>query len=156
MKKLFLLILTAFTINIGSSFAQTLDDEISMVQEAFGKDKKMIVEAFMNLPETTAPAFWTVYQEYETARMELGRERIKIINDYLETYSQLGEAEADALANRSLKNDVALTKLHQTYYKKFKKATSALDAAKFLQIDTYIHNTIRNSMQQELPFIGEF
>lgn len=145
MKKLFLLILSVFTINIGSSFAQTLDDEITMVQEAFGKDKKMVVEAFMNLPETKAPAFWTVYQEYETARMELGRERIKIINDYLDTYSQLGEAEADALANRSLKNDVALTKLHQTYYKKFKKATSALDAAKFLQIDTYIHNTIRNA-----------
>jgi len=156
MRKLFLLILTVFTINIGSSFAQTIDDEITMVQEAFGKDKKIIVEAFMGLPETMAPAFWTVYEEYETARLDLGRERIKIINDYLETYSQLGEAEADALAIRSLKNDVALTKLHSTYYKKFKKATSALNAAKFLQIDTYIHNTIRNAMQQQLPFIGEF
>lgn len=156
MKKVFLLILSVFTISIGSSFAQTIDDEITMVQEAFGKDKKMIVEAFMGLPETMSPAFWTVYDEYEIARLELGRERIKIINDYLETYSQLGEAEADALANRSLKNDVALTKLHSTYYKKFKKATSALNAAKFLQIDTYIHNTIRNAMQQQLPFIGEF
>ncbi len=156
MKKILLLILSVFTLNISSSFAQTIDDEITMVQEAFGKDKKMIVEAFMDLPETMAPAFWTVYDEYETARLELGRERIKIINDYLETYSQLGEAEADALANRSLKNDVALTKLHSTYYKKFKKATSALYATKFLQIDTYIHNTIRNAMQQQLPFIGEF
>ncbi|MDI1322661.1 MAG: hypothetical protein PSV36_07910 [Algoriphagus sp.] len=156
MKKILLLILSVFTINIGSSFAQTIDDEITMVQEAFGKDKKMIVEALMELPETMAPAFWTVYEEYETARQELGRERIKIINDYLETYSQLGEAEADALANRSLKNDAALAKLHSTYYKKFKKATSALNATKFLQIDTYIHNTIRNAMQQQLPFIGEF
>lgn len=156
MKKLFLLILTVFTINIGSSFAQTLDDEITMVQEAFGKDKKMIVDAFMNLPETKAPAFWAVYDAYESERLVLGRERIKIINDYLETYSQLGEAEADALATRLLKNDISLTKLHQTYYKKFKKASGALDATKFLQIDIYIHNTILNSMQQELPFIGEF
>lgn len=156
MKKVFLLILCVFTINLSSSFAQTIDDEITMVQEAFGKDKKLIVEAFMNLPETMAPAFWKVYEEYERARLELGRERIKIINDYLETYLQLGEAEADALAIRSLKNDVALTKLHSSYYKKFKKATTSLNAAKFLQIDTYIHNTIRNAMQRQLPFIGEF
>jgi hypothetical protein len=80
---------------------------------------------------------------------------IKIINDYLETYENLGEAEADALALRSLKNDIELAQLHETFYKKFKKETSALMAAKFMQIDTYIHNTIRNALQQELPFIGE-
>jgi hypothetical protein len=136
--------------------AQTIDDEISLIQEAFGKDKKAIIEATMELPGSMAPAFWTVYEEYETARLANGRERIKIINDYLESYSNLGEAEADALALRSLKNDIELAQLHETFYKKFKKATSALQAAKFLQIDTYIHNTIRNSMQQELPFIGEY
>lgn len=156
MKKLLLIILSVFTFNIGTSFSQTVDDEIKMVQEAFGKDKKMIVEALMGIPADMAPAFWTVYEEYEAARQTLGRERIKIINDYLETYTNLGVAEADVLANRSLKNDMALAKLHSSYYKKFKKSTSALYAAKFLQIDTYIHNTIRNAMQQELPFIGEF
>lgn len=102
-----------------------------------------------------APAFWAVYDEYETVRLANGRERIKIINDYLESFANLGEAEADALALRSLKNDIELAQLHDTYYKKFKKATSALQAAKFIQIDTYIHNTIRNAMQQELSFVGE-
>lgn len=156
MKKLVLVILSVFTFNIGASFCQTIDDEIKMVQEAFGKDKKMIVEALMGIPADMAPAFWPVYEEYESARQVLSRERIKIINDYLETYTNLGVAEADLLANRTLKNDMALTKLHAAYYKKFKKSTSPLYAAKFLQIDTYIHNTIRNAMQQELPFIGEF
>lgn len=68
----------------------------------------------------------------------------------------MGEEEADLLASLTLKNDLALSKLHAKYYKKFKKATSALDAAKFMQVDSYIHNTIRNAMQQELPFIGEY
>jgi hypothetical protein len=49
-----------------------------------------------------------------------------------------------------------LSKLHSEFYKKFKKATLALDAAKFMQVDSYIHNTLRNAMQQELPFIGEY
>lgn len=155
MKKVLLIAAGLLMLAIQPIISQTIDEEISMVQDAFGKDKKTIVEAAMELPADMAPKFWAVYDEYETARLANGRERIKIINDYLESYENLGEAEADALALRSLKNDIELSHLHETYYKKFKKETSALIAAKFMQIDTYIHNTIRNALQQELPFIGE-
>ena len=115
----------------------------------------MIVESYMDLPESIAPGFWTIYQAYELERKAIARDRIKIIDEYLNKYSSLGEYEADDLAKRTIKNDMQLSKLHSKYYKKFKKATSAMDAAKFLQIDTYIHNTIRNALQQELPFIDE-
>jgi len=156
MKKLILLPLILFTFGIAPLFAQSVDDEITLIQGAFGKDKKMLIDAYMDLPESVSASFWTVYADYEAERQALGRDRIKIINDYLEGYESMGEEEADQLAVRSLNNDVALSKLHAKYYKKFKKATSALDAAKFMQVDSYIHNTIRNAMQQELPFIGEF
>lgn len=139
----------------GISQTNSVDDEITLIQAAFGKDKKMLVDAYMDLPESVAPGFWTVYQEYETDRQLISRERMKIINDYLNGFESIGEEEADNLAKRTISNDLALSKLHSKYYKKFKKVSSALDAAKFLQIDTYIHNTIRNAMQQELPFIGE-
>ncbi|MDN3204799.1 hypothetical protein [Algoriphagus sediminis] len=156
MKKLFTFTACIF-LGIGASFAQqSLDDEITLIQSAFGMDKKMIVDAYMDLPESVASGFWEVYQNYETQRQLLSRDRIKIINDYIEGYDQIGEEKANELATRTLRNDLALSKLHSKYYKKFKKVTSAKDAAKFLQIDTYIHNTIRNAIQQELPFIDEF
>jgi hypothetical protein len=156
MKKSNLLFLALFIFGFTPLFAQSVDDEITLIQAAFGKDKKMLIDAYMDLPESVSQSFWNVYQEYEAERQVIGRERIKIINDYLENFSALGNEEADLLAQRSLKNDIALANLHSKYYKKFKKATSALNAAKFIQVDTYIHNTIRNAMQQELPFIGEF
>jgi hypothetical protein len=137
-------------------FAQPVDNEITLIQAAFGKDKKTLIDGYMDLPESVSSAFWNVYADYETERQALGRDRIKIINDYLEGYDCMGEEGADLLASLKLKNDLALSKLHAKYYKKFKKATSAFDAAKFMQVDSYIHNTIRNSMQQELPFLGEF
>ncbi len=156
MKKLLILPL-CFLMSVGVALAQdSIEDEVTMIQSAFGMDKKMIVDAYMNLPEEVATGFWTVYQEYEAERQALSKERILLINEYLNTYERIGEEEADNIANRSLSNDVALSKLHQKYYKKFKKVTSAIDAAKFLQVDIYIHNTIRNALQQELPFIGEF
>ncbi|RIW12590.1 hypothetical protein D0X99_18945 [Algoriphagus lacus] len=155
MKKLLLSALILFFIGIGSSFAQTIDDEIKIVQDAFGKDKRTLVEYYMKLSGDKATAFWAVYDEFEVERKAIGKERILIINDYMEKFTHIGEAEADALALRSLKNDAALNSLYSSYYKKFKKATSAMDAAKFLQVDFYITNTIRNAIQQELPFLGD-
>ncbi|MHA7129334.1 hypothetical protein [Algoriphagus namhaensis] len=156
MKKILLLLPFCFLVAIGYSQTQSLDDEVTLIQAAFGKEKKMIVDAYMDLPESVSPGFWTVYQAYEKERQILSRERFKLIDRYITAYDQIGNDEADELASASLKNDVALSKLHAKYYKKFKKVTSAVDAAKFLQIDIYIHNTIRNAIQQELPFIGEF
>ncbi|SHO64362.1 hypothetical protein [Algoriphagus zhangzhouensis] len=150
-----LFFLGLFILISGSILAQDINDEITLIQAEFGMGKRQLVEAYMDLPGSSASTFWKVYQEYEADRQLLARERIVIINDYLENLDSMGEDEADDLAKRSLKNDVALSKLHQSYFKKFKKATSAKDAAKFLQIDIYIHNTIRNQMQQELPFIEE-
>lgn len=154
MKKLLFLI-TVLPFFTGAGFAQDINDEITLIQAEFGMGKKQLVEAYMDLPESEANLFWKVYQEYEGQRQLLARERYLIIDEYLSNLDSMNEEESESLAKRTLKNDVALSKLHQTYFKKFKKSTSAKNAAKFLQVDIYIHNTIRNAMQQELPFIDE-
>jgi len=155
MKKLLIVALMLFSAGITGSFAQTVDEEIKLVQEAFGKDKRALIESYMELSPEKAAAFWPVYDQFEIARKEISKERILIINEYIEKYSHIGDAEADALAVRSLKNDAALNKLYSSYYSKIKKATSAIDAAKFIQVEFYITNTIRNVIQQELPFVGD-
>lgn len=144
-----------FSAGITGSFAQTVDEEIKLVQEAFGKDKKTLIESYMGLSPEKAAAFWPVYDQFEIARKEIGKERIMIINEYIEKFTHIGDEEANALAMRSLKNDAALNKLYSSYYSKVKKATSAIDAAKFIQVEFYITNTIRNVIQQELPFVGD-
>ncbi|OOG77827.1 hypothetical protein [Algoriphagus sp. A40] len=155
MKKLLLSAFILFAVGFGNAFAQTVDEEIKLVQEAFGKDKKTLIESYMNLSPEKAASFWPIYEEFEAERKVIGKERIMIINEYIEKFTHIGDAEADALTTRSLKNDAALNKLYSTYYSKLKKATSAMDAAKFIQVEFYISNTIRNVIQQELPFIGD-
>jgi hypothetical protein len=150
------LLLIAFLLLGHIALSQEFNDEITFIQEEFGMEKKQIVEAVMEIPENLSVGFWTTYEQYEAERKVLARERILIINEYLEKYNLIDEEIADALALRTLKNDADLSKLHSKYYKKFKKITTAKYAAKFFQLDTYIHNTIRNTIQQELPFIDEF
>ncbi len=155
MKKSTLIFL--FSFSLGSlAFAQGINDEITLMQAQFGMEKKQLVEAVMNLPESLLPGFWVIYQQYEGERQMLARERILMINEYLNNYEDIDNDIADSLTKGVLKNSAARTKLHQKYYKKFKKVTTARDAAKFLQLDIYIHSTLRNLTLQELPFIDEF
>ncbi|WP_439481654.1 hypothetical protein [Cyclobacterium plantarum] len=155
MKKTVLLILMAFSAG-NLAFAQDINDEITLIQAEFGMGKKQLVEAVMDLPESLAPGFWTIYQQYEGARQLLARERLLLINQYLNNYENIDNEIADSLSKGIMKNSAARNKLHQKYYKKFKKVTSARDAAKFMQLDNYIHSTLRNITLQELPFIDEF
>ncbi|GGZ27916.1 hypothetical protein GCM10007049_20980 [Echinicola pacifica] len=137
-------------------FAQMSEEqEIQLIQSQFGMEKRELIEKYMNLSETEAPAFWVVYQNYESERQAIAKERIMLASRYVENYDQLGDDEMDGLAKKTIANNLKRSKLHAKYYTKFKKATSATQAAKFLQVDDYIHSTLRLSMQEEMPFIGE-
>lgn len=131
------------------------DDEIAMIQSMYGMEKRKLVVQYMNLTDITAAAFWPVYDQYEEERKELGQKRIGLIKQYAENYLNLTDEKADELAKGVLANNVAFEKLHQKYYAKFKKATSPLKAAQFLQLETFLQNQIRSAIQEEIPFIGE-
>lgn len=154
MKKsiLILLVILSFSRFVA---AQTLQDEITMVQTMWGSEKREVIKEYMDLSESEAAGFWKIYDQYEEARKKLGQDRILLINDYVNNLSSITEEKANELATKMLNNSLSYEKLYKQYYPKFKKATSAIDAAKFLQLEIYITNSIRLAMQDELPFIGE-
>lgn len=46
------------------------------------------MEDFIELSDN-ADAFWKIYDEYETERKELGKERIEIIVDYAQSFEEI-------------------------------------------------------------------
>lgn len=131
------------------------NDEISLIQSMYGMEKRKIVTDYMQLPEASATGFWEVYDKYEAERKELGRKRLLLINEYAENYINLTDEKADQIAKDMLANNVQYEKLHQKYYTRFKKVTSPLKAAQFLQLETFLQNEIRAAVQEEIPFIGD-
>ena len=69
--------------------AQATDDDIQIVQGAWGKQKRELVSAAMQLSEKDSAKFWPVYDRYETARKKLGKERIKILDQYATNFEKL-------------------------------------------------------------------
>lgn len=134
-------------------WAQSIDDEIILIQSAFGMEKRALVEEYMGFDR--GAQFWMVYDKYETERRLIIRERIKTINDYLENFDALDDGEADRITKAIIKNNAAINSLHKKYHKQFNKVVSPTETAKFLQLDSFIQNTILLAIAESLPFIGE-
>jgi hypothetical protein len=136
-------------------FAQSNKEDIELIQAIFGKEKKELVSQYMTIPEAQSAKFWSLYDTYETERKKLGKERISVIEAYAQNYDKLNSAKATELVNKKLAWTNKYTKFQQTYFTKFSAVIGGLQAAKFIQLEDYIENCIRLSIQEEIPFVGE-
>ncbi len=145
---LFLLLSMAFS----SLNAQSAKEEVDFMQSVFGMEKKALVAEFVKPDAAQKDAFWQLYDEYETARKELGKKRIELLMKYDENFDNLSNELASELLKESLalrkKND----KLLESYVKKVAKATDAVVAMQFHQIEMFILSEIRVAITDELPF----
>jgi len=136
------------------SKAQTSDD-ITLIQSLWGMEKRAIIEDYMNLSAEEETLFWSEYDIYEASRKELGKERISIINEYVENYGSLSDEKASELMNKVITNNIAIQKLAKKTFKRMSKSISAVKAAQFIQLENYFVTSIQMYLQENLPFIGE-
>jgi hypothetical protein len=137
------------------AFAQSNKEDVDYIQSMYGMQKKDLVANFIKLPESQKAAFWAVYDEYETERKELGKQRIALLEKYANNYATLDDATTDEIITEM--NDLGLRtdKLISTYYGKLKKASGPKPAGQFVQIEVYLLSVIRAAILEHIPFIGE-
>jgi hypothetical protein len=154
MKKVFFIGLFA-AISSAVAFAQTNKEEVDLFQSIFGMEKKAIVAEFVNVEGETANAFWSLYDQYEIERKDLGVQRLELLNEYVKNYDQMSNEKMDELVAKMIKLKSSTDKLMNKYYKKMKTASDSKAAAQFFQIENYFSSAIRLSIYENIPFIGE-
>ena len=137
------------------AYGQSNKEDVDLIQAMFGKDKKELVKYYMEIPAGQSTPFWTLYDQYEAERKAYGRERISLIEDYAKTLNSLDDATAITLANKKFTLYNNYIKIQKKYFAKMSKLIGAKQAAKLFQLEDYIENEIRVSIQQEIPFIDE-
>ena len=135
------------------AFGQSYTEEMDLMQAAFGMAKKDIVSAFVQPSASQSDAFWMLYDEYETARKELGKERIALLEQFAKQYANMTAEQADAFTTSALALQKKTDKLIATYYKKVKGISDALVATQFYQVESYILTGIRMELLSEIPFV---
>lgn len=151
MKKYILIIATTFLTSL--TFAQSYTEEVDLMQAAFGMAKKDLVSEFVQPTVSQSDAFWALYDEYETTRKELGKERIALLEQFARQYANMTSEQADTFTTKALALQKKTDKLIATYYKKVKGISDALVATQFYQVESYILTGIRIELMQEIPFV---
>lgn len=149
MKKVSLLLIGLFAFMLVN--AQSNKEEIELMQSAFGMEKKAMVAEFVKVDASQKDAFWKLYDEYETARKDLGKKRIDLLNQYADNYNKMTNEFADSWAKQVLDMTKKTDGLIVTYYNKIKKVTNPVVALQFWQVEGYILSGIRLSILEELP-----
>lgn len=154
MKKFTLLFFAVFCFSV-YTFAQVQEGDIKILQQYYGTEKAVLVKDFMDLNARQDSAFWPVYNAYESERLELGKRKIKLIDDYVNNLMTLTDEKATQLVKEANSIDVAFKKLQLTTNKKMTKAIGAIKAAQFYQFENYLNNVINLGISNNLPFVGE-
>lgn len=134
--------------------AQTNNEEVDLFQSIFGMQKKAVVSEFLGIENDDQ--FWSLYDQYETERKELGKKRIDLLVDYTQQYNSLNETKYDELIEQTISLRKSTDKLLDSYYKKIRKTSGSKLAAQFFQLESFFSSQIRASILEEIPYIGEF
>jgi hypothetical protein len=148
---LFIVILCSFCI----LKAQSSDPEMDYIKKTYSKDKKTLVDQYMNLNVQDGGKFWPVYADYEANREKLAAARINLITQYVNGYDSLTPDKTDKLIKASFENTISLDKLNSDYYEKMKKAVGAVNAGKYMQLEVYLQTMWKAVVQSNIPLIGQ-
>jgi hypothetical protein len=149
MKKLTFLFIAIFAYAFVN--AQSNKEEIELVQSVYGMEKKAIVQEFVQVDPAQKDAFWSLYDEYETKRKELGKQRVALLEQYANAYKTLNNEQADDITKKLISLSAKTDDLIVSYVKKIKKVTNPIVALQFYQVEGYILSGIRVSILEELP-----
>jgi len=154
MKKL---ILTLAILLIGSSwlFAQMSQGDIQLVQKYFGLEKMSLLKEYMKLTPAQDSVFWPVYNKYENERLDLGKQRFALLDDYIKNVKDITEAKANEVVNKGVALDINFKNLQKRYFAEMAKKIGMVKAAQFYQFENYINNVININIQEQIPGIGD-
>ena len=152
MKKLFILLVICLP---SLAFAQTVKEDVELVQSIYGKEKRQIHTDFVKLEGAQKDAFWRLYDEYETKRKELGKKRVALLESYINNYEKLDNEKTKEIINETAALGAATDKLVHQYFKKMEKEVGAKSAAQFYQLELYFLSAIRLAIFENIPFIAD-
>jgi len=155
-KNIFIFISVMF---VAMMFGQTLKaqsnkEEVDFYQALFGMEKKAIVAGFLKV--NSDHVFWIMYDEYETKRKELGKDRLKALTVYVENFDKMDDVKYDETIAKMISLRDSNDELLDEYYKKIKKDAGPKVAAQFFQLESYFMSQIRATVMEGIPYIGQF
>ena len=151
MKKL---VLTAACLVLGlPGIASAQEQYIELLRQDITTQKTAILTEAMDLDVAQSDIFWPIVREYDLERAKIADRRIAMIKSYAASFETMTPEMAKEIMGESIKIDSDMLKLKKDYFGKVSKGLSAVEAARFLQVENFVDNLLRLQIQAELPLV---
>ena len=121
---------------------------------ALAEERRNIFAANLALGPEERERFWSIYDDYVKERDALDKERFTLLERYAQSYANLNDDQAMALALASGKLQVSDVQLRLKYAEVLRKKMSGRIAARFFQIDDYVTTAMRMNSLSGVPLVA--
>jgi type IV pilus biogenesis protein CpaD/CtpE len=128
---------------------------IQLLHADLSAKKEQIVRETMKLNDAQSAIFWPIYREYQAEQTKLTADKLAIVADYSQNFSNMTDEKADQLAQRVMQLDEKRMALRETYYATMKKALSSTVAVRFFQVEHQLQLIVDLQIAANLPIIEE-
>ena len=94
--------------------AQVSKGDVELFQKYFGAEKAVMLKEYMQLSPAQDSAFWPIYNKYENQRLSLGKQRVELIEMYLNKIEGISEIDAGKLVDKGVSLEIAFKNLQKT------------------------------------------
>ena len=117
--------------------AQTQDAMSPLEWVINDQDKRETLFNHLQVSQAQAAAFWRIYEDYESVRRALFKERVKLINKHAEVQTTAADKEVRGIIRRLLENDVEYREMYKEYYGRIALIVGPQKALQFVHIEEY-------------------
>lgn len=126
-------------------------EEMQLNRESIKTNKRLIVNANMDLTEEQANGFWPIYSEYQAEIGKINTRSFELINSYISQYDSLDDKTAKSMIKEYLQIEQDRLDLRKSYVKKFDKVLPTPKVIRYLQIENRLDSIIDHEMLDRIP-----
>lgn len=140
-----------------SSFADSPNENMKILQAKITADKKLLVAENMNLTDVEAKNFWPIYDAYQKDLQKIDDRLAELINEYAIVYNAntVTNEKARQLLDEAVKVESAEIQLKQSYIPKIAKILSGVKTVRYIQMENKIRALVRYEISEMIPLMVE-
>ncbi|MFI5182338.1 MAG: hypothetical protein ACHQPI_13205 [Thermoanaerobaculia bacterium] len=130
-------------------------NDIEILRQKIGADKKLLVSDNLGLTDAEAKAFWPVYGEYQKELQAINQRLVRAIKTYADAYNRgpIPDATAKSLIAESLSIEEAEFMMRKSFVPKLEKVLPEAKVARYLQIENKIRAVVKLDLAANIPLM---
>jgi len=135
------------------SAQQTFRESVEQAQILIRDGVRQILRDELLLTEEESEAFWPLYDEYREELAEVSESYVSVMSEFVERYqaAELDNANAYRLLDESMKIQMTVMEIRQSYIPRFREILSGIKVVRFYQLENKVRAEVDAAFALAIP-----